>query len=609
MMLKFFFVSLLFFLFAAGRSQNLEMVIVPEWVKKAVWYQIFPERFWNGDPANDPTLEDIKEGWPYLQPEGWQTHPWNSDWYKLQPWELNTGLGFYPNAGLRRYGGDLQGIIDRLPYLEELGITAIYFNPLFESPSHHKYDAAMYHHIDNNFGPNPVKDRQIWQQENPADPSSWQWTIADSLFLLFVQTCHEQGIKVIIDGVFNHVGYTFWAFQDVLLHQKESPFAEWFIVQKWDDPSTGQNEFEYQGWNGVRDLPEIREDANGLAAGFAEHIQAVLKRWMDPNGDGNPRDGIDGWRLDVAEKVQPEFWKEFRKWVKEINPEAYIVGEIWWEDWPRNKMFNAAPWLQGDMFDGVMNYRWGRAVQQLVIDEKQQITVQAFADSLQKVYSDYPEPLGYSCQNLLGSHDMERLASQVVNPDRWLDHGGNPQQTLSFNVRKPSAEEQLKLRLAVALQMTLPGAPMIYYGDEAGMWGGDDPDCRKPMVWPDIQYEPEKSHPFNRPRPTDEVVFDQELFAWYRKLIRIRRSNNPLSVGNLEFLKFSDGLQVLGFVREYNGEKLIILANPQAVPVSLNNNDVSDFKKDYRDLLSGKIISTDQVIELNPWEILILKEK
>ena len=608
-MLKNYFIGTLFLLLAESCTPGQEVVSVPEWSQKAIWYQIFPERFWNGDPANDPVPEDIKDGWPYLEPEGWQIHPWNSDWYKLQPWELASGLEFYPNAGLRRYGGDLQGVLDRLPYLQELGITAIYFNPLFESPSHHKYDASMYHHIDNNFGPFPLNDRQIWRQEDPADPSSWQWTSADSLFLHLIRTCHQQGIKVIIDGVFNHVGYTFWAFQDVLQRQQTSPFAEWFVIKRWNDPATEKNEFEYQGWNGVRDLPEIREDANGLAAGFAGHIRAVLTRWMDPNGDGDPEDGIDGWRLDVAEKVQPEFWKKFREWIKEINPNAYIVGEIWWEDWPRNKMFNAAPWLQGDMFDGVMNYRWGRAVQQLVIDEKKQITVKAFSDSLQKIYSDYPEPTSYSCQNLLGSHDMERLASQIVNPDRWPDHGGNPQQNRSFDVRKPMAMEQLKMKLVIGLQMTLPGAPMIYYGDEAGMWGGDDPDCRKPMIWPDIQYEPEKAHPFGDKRPIDAAAFDQELFDWYRTLIRIRRSNNALSVGQVKFFEFSDELQVLGFSREYSGEKLLILANPGIEPQEVSSRELSEFKNDKIDLLSGNFYTKGQAIQLSPHGILILKEK
>jgi cyclomaltodextrinase len=608
-MITYFISILLFFLISAAPLQNSANIIVPDWSTDAVWYQIFPERFWNGDPTNDPTLEDIKQGWPYLQPKGWQTHPWNSDWYQLQPWELANGLGFYQNAAMRRYGGDLQGVLDRLPYLQELGVNAIYFNPLFESPSHHKYDASMYHHIDNNFGPAPEKDKNIWQQENPAEPSSWQWTSADSLFLVLIQTCHQKGIKVIIDGVFNHVGYSFWAFQDVLQQQKESPFADWFIVQKWDDPATEQNEFVYQGWNGVRDLPEIREDEKGLSAGFAGHVQAILKRWMDPNSDGNPVDGIDGWRLDVAEKVHPNFWREFRKWVKEINPQAYLVGEIWWEDWARNKMFNAAPWLQGDLFDGVMNYRWGRAIQQLVIDVKQQITVNAFIDSLQKIYSDYPQQSTFTCQNLLGSHDMERLASQVVNPDRWLDHGGNPQQNISFNVRKPRREEQQKQKLAAALQMTLPGAPMIYYGDEAGMWGGDDPDCRKPMIWPEIQYEPESSHPFNQLRPTDEVVFDQELFDWYRKLIQIRKSNDPLSVGSIKFLEFSEELQVLGFIREYAADKLLILANPRSVTAILKNNDFLSDRRNYRDLIGERLYSKDQTIKLNPWQILILREQ
>ncbi|MFQ5629616.1 MAG: alpha-amylase family glycosyl hydrolase, partial [bacterium] len=132
---------------------------VPSWAKEAIWYQIFPERFRNGDASNDPKVKDIAGGWPFFEPNQWQLHPWTSDWYKLQPWEHNTGKDFYWENGLRRYGGDLQGVMDKLDYLQELGINTIYFNPLFESPSLHKYDAAMYHHIDNNFGPDPDGDR------------------------------------------------------------------------------------------------------------------------------------------------------------------------------------------------------------------------------------------------------------------------------------------------------------------------------------------------------------------------------------------------------------------------------------------------------------------
>lgn len=586
---------------------------VPDWAKEAIWYQIFVERFWNGDKNNDPTLEDTKGGWPFILVEKWQIHPWTSDWYELQPWEEGRGRDFYWNAGLRRYGGDLQGILDRLDYLQNLGINAIYFNPLFEAPSHHKYDATMYHHIENNFGPNPVKDSKIWESENPADPTTWRWTTADSLFIQLLKACHQRNIRVIIDGVFNHVGLTFWAFQDVKEKQMNSIFRDWFIINRWDDPATPEDEFDYEGWSGIKDLPEFREDENGIVEGPRQHIKAIVERWMDPDGDGDPSDGIDGWRLDVAEKVNINFWRDFRKWVKEINPDAYITGEIWWEDWRKNKMFNAAPWLQGDVFDAVMNYRWGRAAKQFVVDVKNKITPSAFSDSIQKVFQEYPRENVYVLMNMVGSHDMERLPSQAVNPDRWSDHGGNPAQDKNFDVRKPDDQERLKQKLVVGMQMTCPGAPLIYYGDEAGMWGGDDPDCRKPMIWPEIVYDPEVSHPFGKKRPVDQVTFDRELFNWYKKLIQIRQENKALSLGSISFLLKENSYGVLGYLREYQNQKILVLVNSSSENqiIALQSNQLGLQSPKLIDLISEKMFefsAGDLSLPLKPFQILLLKE-
>ena len=332
---------------------------VPSWASTAVWYQIFPERFRNGDRSNDPRMEDLKGSWPHATVPGWQVSSWTGDWYALQPWERD-GRGFYFHAQMRRYGGDLQGIIDQLDYLQNLGINAIYLNPVFESPSLHKYDATFYHHVDNNFGPDPDGDRAVWSSEDPADPATWKWTSADTLLLGLVREVHDRGMKIILDGVFNHVGMTFWAFEDVRKNGRNSKYKDWFTITSWDDPKTPEDEFDYVGWAGVKELPELREDENGLVEGPREHIHAVVKRWMDPNGDGNPSDGIDGWRLDVADKVGLTFWRDFRGWVRSINPEAYLVGEVFWQDWNTGTMFNAAPWLQGDAFDAVMNYRWAQ---------------------------------------------------------------------------------------------------------------------------------------------------------------------------------------------------------------------------------------------------------
>jgi glycosidase len=498
-----------------------------------------------------------------------------------------------------------------LDYLQELGVTAIYFNPLFESPSLHKYDATMFHHIDNNFGPDPEEDRIIWQQEDPADPSTWQWTTADLLFLKLVEECHQREIRVIIDGVFNHVGYTFWAFQDVMRNQKNSLYKDWFVIHRWDDPNTPESEFDYGGWYGIKDLPEILEDGHGLVRGPREHVRAVVERWMDPNGDGDPSDGIDGWRLDVAEMVNIEFWRDFRKWVKEINPEAYITGEIWWDDWQKNKMMNAKPWLRGDAFDAVMNYRVARAIKKFVIDEKEKISAQAFVDTLQSVYRDYSWDNVLVCQNLMDSHDVDRLGSQIVNRDRWYDHWAAPKDNPVYDVRKPNDGEMRKLRMIVGVQMTLPGAPMVYYGDEAGMWGGDDPDCRKPMVWPELNYESETSHPRGKDRPKDKVYFDRPLFDWYRKIITIRKGNPTLSLGRIDFFNIDNEMNVLGYKRSYQDQSLYIV---------LNNNNVSKVVRLEPEFASSEgafidLVTDDRItisdkrfqISLEPYQIVVLR--
>lgn len=584
---------------------------VPAWAKEAVWYQIFPERFSNGDTNNDPTPEDLDGAWPYFIPDGWQIHPWGSDWYKLQPWEGKTEKDFYWNAGIRRYGGDIQGIINKLDYLKSLGVTALYLNPIFESPSLHKYDATMYHHVDNNFGPDPKADKIILQSEDPADPSTWKWTSADQLFLDLINETHKRGMKIIIDGVFNHTGSQFWAFQDVVTNQQKSTFKDWFIINRWDDPSTSENEFEYAGWYGVKDLPEIREDENGIVSGPREHIRAIVKRWMDPNGDGDPSDGVDGWRLDVAEMVNHNFWIEFRKWVRKINPEAYTVGEVWWEDWQNYKMFNAKPWLNGDQFDAVMNYRSTRALKDFVVNKNEPIGTQAFIDTLNNIMSNYGENY-YAMMNLLGSHDTERLASMIVNPDLWYDHYGNPSQNKDFLVRKPNDEERLKQMLMVLFQFTLPGAPHIYYGDEAGMWGGDDPDCRKPMVWAELDYETETTHPFGKPRPNDKVKFEQNLFALYKKIAAIRNQNKALSFGSLTFFIIDKQKKILAYAREYNGEKVYIIANnnPNPNSIVLDNSVFLKGKDVFCDLLNGKNFAQKKSkfnLELSPYQLMILK--
>jgi len=533
---------------------------VPSWATNALWYQIFPERFRNGDPSNDPREEDLNGAWPHEVAREWQISRWTGDWYELQPWERD-GKGFYFHVQQRRYGGDLQGVLDKLDYLQELGINAIYFNPLFESPSLHKYDATFYHHIDNNFGPDPEGDRRIWSEENCADPQTWKWTSADRLFLQVISEAHRRNIKIVIDGVFNHVGLTFWAFEDVKRNQEKSRYKDWFIIKRWDDPTTEANEFSYQGWYGVMELPELREDDNGIVTGPREHIHAVVKRWMDPNGDGNPDDGIDGWRLDVADMVSLNFWREFRLWVRAINPETYLVGEVWWEDWQNGKMYNAAPWLQGDAFDAVMNYRWAREAVQFFAGKTTKIPVSEFLLRLASLRNDYPDENNYVLMNLYDSHDTDRLGSRIVNGDLPYDKNVGVNDNRSYNVRKPQPGEIDTQKLMALFQMTYVGAPMIYYGTEAGMWGADDPDCRKPMVWPDYTFDEERSHPFKNDRRADRNGFDQELFRWYAKLIKLRNTHPVLRTGMFEPILTPDTSGVLAFRRAAAGEQCVVVLN------------------------------------------------
>ena len=217
----------------------------PEWAEGIVWYQIFPERFANGDSTNDPNVEKVFANSKYI-PQNWRVTKWTANWFQTPPWE-EMKRNFDWHFHERRYGGDIKGIIDHLDYLEKLGVKGIYLNPVFEAVSLHKYDGSTYHHIDVNFGPDPEGDRKIIRTEVPDDPATWKWTKADSLFLKLVDEVHKRGMRIIIDGVFNHTGVQFWAFQDIVKNGTGSRYKNWYEIKSFDDPSTSENEFAYQG--------------------------------------------------------------------------------------------------------------------------------------------------------------------------------------------------------------------------------------------------------------------------------------------------------------------------------------------------------------------------
>lgn len=516
----------------------------PEWSKGLVWYQIFPERFRNGDLTNEPNKERAKG------PEGWSLSSWTSDWYARAHWEQQETPDFYDIVRERRYGGDLQGVIDQLDYLQGLGIGGIYFNPVFDAQSMHKYDATYYHHIDRNFGPNPTADITQFASENPADPSTWAWSSADSLFLQLIQQAHQRGIKVIIDGVFNHTGTEFWAFQHLLEHQEDSPYKHWYSVLSFDDPSTSENEFDYEGWWGFKGLPVFKETGGNLSSGAKKHIFEITKRWMDPNGDGDPSDGVDGWRLDVASEVGKPFWKEWHALVRSINPEAFTVAEIWDE--------KGLEYVGDTLFSSVMNYPFAYASKEFFIDE----TIDAYelTNRLADLQRSYGPGYEHSLQNLFDSHDTPRVATQIRNPGTPYNPDAYPKQ--GYKVGAPTNKELQKLSLMAVFQLSWPGAPMIYYGTETGMWGADDPDDRKPMIWSDMQYEAEKNHPYGWERGVDSVGFNADLFEHYSGLVQLRMSSEALRKGELSVLE-TDKSTVLAYERIAEKDAVLVIINHQ----------------------------------------------
>ncbi|MDI6642330.1 MAG: alpha-amylase family glycosyl hydrolase, partial [Elusimicrobiota bacterium] len=366
----------------------------PQWAKKVIWYQIMLDRFFNGDVANDPP----------------NTLPWTFDFAPDKKHPSEKGK-FYEVVWGRNFGGDLQGLIKKLPYLKELGITGIYLTPVFEAESYHKYNTADYRHIDDNFGMKYSAEEIERLRLETEDPETWFFTETDKLFLKFLKQAHALGIKVIIDGVFNHSGEDFFAFKDLKRNLQNSKYKDWYMVTDWEVFKRSANIGKgYVGWAGFGGLPEYAEDASGLVPGIKEHIFNISRRWLDPNGDGNPEDGIDGWRLDVPDCIKQPFWVDWCKLVKSINPEAYIVGELWSE---------SPVWLKPELFHAQMNYPFAKLLLNFIIDES--LTPTQFDQSLHKLINLYPMQVNFVQMNLLDSHDTDRLASMIYNPHRSYD--------------------------------------------------------------------------------------------------------------------------------------------------------------------------------------------
>ncbi len=413
----------------------------PEWSKGALYYQIFPERFANGNPGNDPE--------------------------NVQQWYIDTKTANLGGDGF--FGGDLQGIIDRFDHLLGLGVEAIYLNPIFESPSSHKYDTQDYMRIDDNFGD-------------------------DETFEELSSLAHDHGIRLILDGVFNHTGYDFFAFKDLRESGESSPYKDWYFVKSFPIRKVRDRALSYVGWNGYAYMPKV----NSLNPQWQDYIKRLVEKY--------DIDGVGGWRLDVATEVAPEFWSDFfRPLVKSLDEEMILVAEFWGD---------AKSLLRGKSFDSAMNYPFKDAVVEYVFRAGN--SAGRFVAMTNFYLNAYPPQTLHSLWNILDSHDTERIM------------------TLAFNQRD-------LMKIAVAIQMTFIGSPVIYYGDEVGMKGGKDPENRAPMIW-------------------DDQRWDMEVFDFYRKLIEIRKTHTALKTGDYSVLA-SEG-PVLGYIRSLGEDRVIVLTNP-----------------------------------------------
>lgn len=526
---------------------------LPPWAMGAVWYQIFPERFRNGNPLNDP------HG-PAVYPM-----PWTADWYAISPeeeaaWRVRYGVK--PDEPMparkggplfnvvwdRRYGGDLQGIAEKFGYLRDLGVTAIYLNPIFEAESMHKYDATDFRHIDDNFG-TPAGAGKVPERFAPPsdshDPREWTRTPADRYFVdEFLPRAREAGLKVVLDGVFNHTGRPFFAFRDIEERGEQSPYKDWFYV-KFDEQGKLKS---WESWFNTGALPKFRQTPEGdLVPPVKQHIFDITRRWMDPDGDGDPSDGIDGWRLDVALDVGMPFWRDWRALVKSINPNAVIIAEIWDE---------ADPYLTGDAFDTQMHYPFARPVVDW-LGVRPGYTSQQLAAALDDAFDDAPQT-NLIHQNLFGSHDTDRFVSMLQNPGRAYDDGNRPQDhDYPYRDVKPSAEIYRRSLLGVAIQALYTGAPMVYYGDEVGMWGADDPTDRKPFPWPD-------KGPMQNPDEEGDWDLQKQYAAWFT-LRRDPAIGPILRFGSTRHLD-TGSKDVFAFERRLNEKAIVAVINRGDTP-------------------------------------------
>lgn len=456
--------------------QNLreeERFVTPEWAKNAVVYQIFPARFASSENQKD------------------------SHWYKAP-------IGHRDNLH-----GDLRGMISHLPHMKELGVDVLYLTPIFQSGSSHKYDTIDYKKIDPSFG----------TEEDLKE---------------LAEKAHELGMRIILDGVFNHTSPKFFAFADIEKNKENSSYLDWYFIEKFPlfEQDWKQINFKTFGYYGGMPKLNLRNPE------VEQYVFDVAEYWIK-------RCGIDGWRLDVGDEIGHRFWKRFREKVKSVNPEALIIGEVW---------HPANDYLEGDEWDTMMNYHFFLTVKDFVADGS--ITATEFADRMDFMRGTVHSAVYPLLWNLIDSHDTARFMYLC-------------------------GEQKEKFKLAAAIQLLSPGMPMIFYGDEYGMKGGGDPDCRRGMLW-------------------KEEYQDLEIYSWYRKLIALRKKFPALTSGKLTALKTEDRQGIVQYEKTAeNGERITLMFHNSPGELELPE------KRGQIEEISGQVF--DGVVK--PYQTLVFSEK
>ncbi len=519
-------------------DEVIKPFFTPEWAKNGIFYQIFPERFRNGDKSND---QDFSE--PYYEgvtklPSSGKT---NGEYFHfVSQWENTTGLSRSPYRTDGKpdyysfYGGDIAGVMEKLPYLADLGITIIYFNPLNEARSNHKYDPMDYMSIDPHF----------------AD---------EATFKEFVQKAHALGIRIVVDKAFNHTGNWHFAFLDGKEKGRESKYWDWYEWKRWPLPAGDiPNPLDYYDcWWGFGIHPNLNYDLsrpnnqeNGITdmaeaepnMALVQYILDVARYWLGELG-------IDGFRLDVPNEVPFWFWTEFRKVVDEVNPDAFLIGEIWG---------NAMPWLGPHCFHSTMNYKYFRDPVLKFFGLGQGSAAQLDRE-LAPGRNLYPLQATQVMMNLIDSHDTERFVTLAGNSDK-------------------------KLLLAALFQMTYLGIPQIYYGDEVGLRGGKDPDCRRTFPW-----NWEES-------PRRKTIHD-----FYRNIISIRHRYDALRTGRFKTV-LTDG-RIYSYLRENDKNRIVVVLNNEStkksVDLPLDGFEFSDGTRFVDELGGGDYVVTNNEVSID----------